>query len=157
MTSSANASNLMGHAHLEPSGDVVAGSYGTWRLRYTTGAQGVAASGRIRIFTDSDTDWADPQVKDPAAADYLSVETPPGVGVNIVVQRAGNLLLQLRGRALEPGEVVIITYGDQSGGGPGSRAQTFAEQRRYFYVAVDKLGNGAFETIPDAPVCYHRR
>ncbi|MDQ3699462.1 MAG: DUF3604 domain-containing protein, partial [Chloroflexota bacterium] len=41
---------------------------------------------------------------------------------------------------MAPGERLVLTYGDRSGGGPGSRAQTFQEARRYFWVDVDTSG-----------------
>ena len=44
-----------------------------------------------------------------------------------------------------------MTYGDRSGGGPGSRAQTFLETKRYFWVAVDAAGDGSFTTLANSP------
>ena len=44
-----------------------------------------------------------------------------------------------------------MTYGDRSGGGPGSRAQTFLETKRYFWVAVDAAGDGSFMTLTNSP------
>ena len=64
--SNANIHQLYGEVHLEPRDDVVAGSYGTWTLTYTAGEKGVATGGRIRIYTDADSDRATPQMDDPA-------------------------------------------------------------------------------------------
>ena len=61
---------LYGEVHLEPRDKVVAGSYGTWTLTYIAGKKGIAPGGRIRIYTDSDSDRATPQMDDPAGADY---------------------------------------------------------------------------------------
>ncbi len=52
-------------------------------------------------------------------------------------------MLVVTGRPLQPGEELSVTYGDRSGGGPGSRAQTFAEARRYFWVDVGREGRRA--------------
>ena len=140
-----------GAATIEPAGRVIAGAYGTWRLRYTVGASGIAEGGAIRVSTDSDTDWGIPQVADPSQADYLTVQAPAGAGVAVLVEEIKSLLLRVQGRALRPGETVAVTYGDRSGGGPGSRAQTFLEEKRYFRVAVDASGDGLFSPVPNAP------
>lgn len=140
-----------GAATIEPAGRVIAGAYGTWRLRYTVGASGIAEGGAVRVSTDSDTDWGIPQVADPSQADYLTVQAPAGAGVAVLVEEIKSLLLRVQGRGLRPGETVAVTYGDRSGGGPGSRAQTFLEEKRYFRVAVDAGGDGQFSPLPNAP------
>ncbi|MBI3971240.1 MAG: DUF3604 domain-containing protein [Chloroflexi bacterium] len=141
----------MGRASIDPAGDVIAGSYGTWRLTYVAGAEGVAPGGRLRIHTDSDTDWGVPQFDDPAGAEYMTFQAPAGVRVTALVQSVTALLLVVQGRALRPDEQIVVTYGDRSGGGPGSRAQTFREARRYFWVDVDAGGTGTFVMLPDSP------
>ena len=141
---------LYGSATLHPTTDVVAGSYGTWTVTYTAGEKGVAPGGTIRIYTDADSDRATPQVDDPAGADYLTVDAPKEARVGVLVQSMMSLLLTVNGRALAPGERVCVVYGDTSGGGPGFRAQTFAEARHYFWVGVD-AGDSEVITLPDPP------
>ena len=141
---------LYGSATLHPTTDVVAGSYGTWTVTYTAGEKGVAPGGTIRIYTDADSDRATPQVDDPAGADYLTVDAPKEARVGVLVQSMMSLLLTVNGRALAPGERVSVVYGDTSAGGPGFRAQTFAEARHYFWVGVD-AGDGEVITLPDPP------
>ena len=140
-----------GTASVDPTAPVVAGAYGTWKLRYTVGARGIAPGGAIQISTDSDTDWGIPQVADPACAEYMTVEAPPAARLDILVEDIKSLRLRVRGRALRPGETVTVTYGDRSGGGPGSRAQTFLEAKRYFWVGIDATGDGDFTTLSDSP------
>ena len=140
-----------GLATLDPDGEIVAGSYGTWKLSYTAGSEGVAPGGSIRVDTDSDTDWAIPQFQDPAGADYMTVEAPAKVHVGVLNQSVTSLVLLVHGCGLMSGEKVILVYGDHSGGGPGSRAQTFVEAKRYFRVAVDTNGSGAYTELTDSP------
>ena len=140
-----------GTAALEPASQAIAGAYGTWRLAYTVGASGIAVGGAIRIFTESDTDWGMPQVTDPSQAEYMTADGPPGVFLDVLVEEIKSIRLRVRGRALKAGETVVVTYGSQAGGGPGSRAQTFLEAKRYFWVAVDVAGDGAFTTLDDSP------
>ncbi len=140
-----------GRVLLDPAGDVTAGSYTTQRLTYIVGERGIASGGRIRVFTECDTDWAYPQFHDPAAADYMTVQAPQDTRVSIMVEQVTSVLLVVHGRALKPGERLVLTYGDRSGGGPGTRAQTFQEAKRYFWVAVDAEGDGTFVTLAEPP------
>ena len=140
-----------GTASLEPAGCAIAGAYGTWQLCYTVGAGGIAAGGAIRIYTESDTDWAVPQLADPTQAEFMTVDAPPGVLLDVLVEEIKSVRLRVRGRSLRQGETVAVTYGDRSGGGPGSRAQTFLEATRYFWVAVDATGDDYFTTLANSP------
>ncbi|HWU38279.1 MAG TPA: hypothetical protein VN203_11595, partial [Candidatus Acidoferrum sp.] len=148
---SSHASAGLGRAWIEPSGPVVAGSYGTWRLVYTVGDQGVASGGAIRIDTDSDSDWGWPQLDDPSAPEYLTLAAPEGAEVALRLGDHLSLTLLVTGRPISEGERIIITYGDTSGGGPGSRAQTFQEDRRRFWIEVDRDGTGSFAPLSNPP------
>lgn len=150
MTDSFNGNN-MGTATITPAEPVVAGSMGTWRLTLQAGARGIAAGGGVRVGTDSDTDWAIPQFIDPTAADYMTAEAPAGVRVNLQTLSVKTVQAILRGNGLQPGESVTLIYGDRSGGGPGSRAQTFFEPRRYFRVSVDVDGSGQWTPLDEPP------
>ena len=146
-----------GQVFLDPAGEVVAGSYTTQRLTYLVGERGIASGGRIRVFTECDTDWAYPQFHDPAAADYMTVQAPQDTCVSIMVEQVTSVLLVAHGRALKPGERLVLTYGDRSGGGPGTRAQTFLEAKRYFWVAVDAEGRRHVRHAGRAALAVHRR
>ena len=149
--SNADIHQLYGEVRLEPRDEVVAGSYGTWTLTYTAGKKGIATGGRIRIYTDSDSDRATPQMDDPAGADYLTIEAPQAARIGVLVQSVLSVMLVVNGRALEPGEQVAMTYGDRSESGPGFRSQTFQEARHYFWVDVDTAGDGNSVTLPEPP------
>lgn len=148
---SSHASAEIGRARIDPKDPVVAGSYGTWRLLYTVGARGIASGGAIKIDTDSDSDWGWPQAEDPSAPEYLTLTVPEGAEVALRLRDHLSLLLLVTGRPLTPGEQIVLTYGDRSGGGAGSRAQTFREDRRRFWVEVDADGTGSFTSLPDPP------
>ena len=145
------SSGTIARAYITPDEDVVAGSYGTWQLTCEVGSEGLPAGARIRIHTDSDTDWAIPQFDTPGGPDYMTVRAPEEVYVTALTQGFRSLLLTVKGRGLTPGEKVVLTFGDRSGGGPGTRAQTFAERRRYFAVDVDASGDGRFIPLADPP------
>ena len=142
---------LYGEVCLEPRDEVAAGSYGTWTLTYTAGEKGVATGGRIRIYTDADSDRATPQMDNSAGADYLTIEAPQAARIGVLVQSVLSVMLVVNGRALQPGEQVAVTYGDRREGGQGFRSQTFQEARHYFWVDVDTAGDENVVTLPEPP------
>ena len=146
-----NLKELYGTVTIDPDTDVIAGSYGTWRITYTVGSEGIATGGHIRLHTDSDTDWAIPQFGDAAAADYATLQAPQGSSVAIVTQGYRGMLLTVLGRGLRQGEQVVLTLGDRSGGGRGSRAQTFLEAERFFLVSVAPMADDKYVDLPDPP------
>ena len=139
-----------GTVTLDPDGDVAAGSHGTWRVTYTAGSRGVAAGGRIRIYTDSDTDRGICQLDDPAAPDYTTLGAPRPAQAVILVQKY-DVVVAMGGEGLKPGKQVTVTYGDRSGGGPGFRSQTFLEAQHYFWVDVSAERHAGPISLPDPP------
>ena len=116
--SAAETHEHYGTATLEPAGCAIAGAYGSWRLCYTVGARGIATGGAIRIYTESDTDWGIPQLTNPSQAEYMTVAAPSDAGLDVLVEDIKSIKLRVQGRDLRAGESVVVTYGDQAGGGP---------------------------------------
>jgi hypothetical protein len=141
----------LGSATISPSNDVVAGALGTWRLTFSVGGSGLASGGRIRVHTDTDTDWGVPQFVDATADDYATLQRPRGSSLHVLIEGHRSLLIVNDGRALELGEEIVVTLGDRSWGSGGSRAQTFQEENHYFLFAVDLTGDGTFTELPDPP------
>ena len=129
-----------GVATIEPTQPIIAGQYGTWRLTYTCGDEGLPVGTCLHIYTDSDTDWEMPQFLDPSAADYMTLETPDGVDAMAKAVSLKKLVVVLGGRALKNGEKLTVVFGDLGDGNPGTRAQTFIDQRRYFWIDVELPG-----------------
>ena len=146
-----DADPSLGSARMVQSEPVVAGEFGTWQLVYTVGSAGLATGGAVRIVTDSDTDWGWPQVDDPSGPEYMTATRPPDAEVALLIPEHITVVVINTGRALAQGETVTITYGDRSGGGPGSRSQTFLEAQRYFWFEVDATGSGSFGYLPERP------
>jgi len=140
-----------GSARLVDAGPVVAGEFGTWKLVFTAGVRGLSTGGGLRISTDSDSDWGWPQFAEPGEAEYTTAVGPLDSSFSLTSGDHLTLAVTVVGRPIKAGEEIVITYGDRIGGGPGSRAQTFLEQRRYFWIEVDCEGDGNFVSIPGAP------
>ena len=145
------STNGFGTAELDPVDDVIAGSRGTWRLTYTAGQSGIQPGGRIRIYCDSDTDRALPQFGDPSGPEYTTITAPDGVQVDALVQPFKTLVLTVHGAPLNPGDCIVILYGDTSGGGPGYRSQTFLEDRHTYDVSVALTAEDTFHPLSHSP------
>ena len=147
-------SHPYGQAHLLPATPITAGKRGSWQLTYRAGSHGIAIGGSIRVVTDSDTDWGDPQFVDPQAEEYTTITTSSSSIFATVIEGGylqRTLTISIHQAPLLDGEEIVIRYGDQTQGSPGSRAQTFAEQKRYFKVSVDISGTGTYHDLSNIP------
>ena len=150
------ATNL-GTATVDPSGPAVVGSFGTWRITYRPGAEGLPAGGAFGIAWIWPSDWGEPQFADPSGAEYATARASNGSPVELTFSRDGYVdpyhkLLLARVRAgLRPGDELVLTVGDTSGGGPGSRVQTFRETRHHFTPVVDADGSGRLTPLAEWP------
>jgi len=137
---------------VEPASPVIAGSFGTWTLRFQAADDGLPAGATIRVGTDTDTDWGVPQFDDPPAAEYATVSAPDGIDVAARTVGVKGFQIEIGSTGLPGGGEIAVVIGDTSGGGPGSRAQTFREQRRAFAVTIQRDGSDQIETVTDTPV-----
>lgn len=151
-------SRMYGAARLDPQDAVVAGSYGTWRLTYTVGEYAFDDGGTLKIAWRFATDWGFPQTGDPTAPDYLTVATTGPASLSARFDTKGGvrpwrkcLLIDVFDDGLHPGDEIIVTYGDTSGGSPGARAQTFCEHTFEFRVLVNPIATGEFTRLPTSP------
>ena len=142
---------LHGSASFSPGEPVVAGSMGTWRIRYRVGKYGIDDGGRIRVVRRFVSDWGTPQTERPDQADFLTVSTTGHARVAAscdphahVRPWQKSITVSVTDGCLREGETVTLVLGDTSAGGPGSRAQTFCEPRFEFKVLVDCFGTGSF-------------
>ena len=147
-------SHPYGQAHLLPATPITAGKRGSWQLTYRAGSHGIAIGGSIKVVTDSDTDWGDPQFDDPQSEEYTTITTSSSSILATVIEGGylqRTLTIFIHQNPLLESEEIVIHYGDQTQGGPGSRAQTFAEKKRYFKVSVDISGTGTYLDLSNTP------
>lgn len=127
---------------------VVAGDHVVVELQYTAGSHGLVPGGTVTIDTESDSDWAKPQLANPDANDYLSVRPPDGCSVSVHAPDHKTTVITLQSGEISEGESIVVTLG----GGGGLRAQTFLEEKHYFRCKVDPTGTGAPVAIESAIV-----
>lgn len=148
----------IGSANIEPRDPVVAGTFGSWKIRYVAGEFGLDDSGHLRITERQVGDWERPQFDRPSESGYMTASTNSGATLEMAWFETLNtrpfrktLVVTVSGGGLHPGEWVEVTYGDTSGGGPGRRAQTFREPQSEFHVLADPFGANRFFPVADQP------
>ena len=148
---------LHGSASFSPGEPVVAGSMGTWRIRYRVGKYGIDDGGRIRVVRRFVSDWGTPQTDRPREADFLTVSTSGSARVSVSCDPQAHvrpwqksMTVSVNDGHLREGDTVTLVVGDTSAGGPGSRAQTFCEPRFEFKVLADCFGTGSFVDLEPA-------
>lgn len=152
---------FIGRAWITPDGPVVAGALGTWTITYEVGAYGYDERARIKIASRFASDWGKPQFGQPAAAEYTTVrlESRGDTAVaTLAWEPRGQvrpwfkcLVVSIADGSLYPGDRVHVTLGDRSGGGPGSRAQTFRERGCEFRIFVDPFGTELYTALDPSP------
>jgi uncharacterized protein DUF3604 len=152
---------FIGRAWITPDAPVVAGAWGTWTLTYEVGAYGYDERARVKIASRFASDWGKPQFTDPRAAEYTTVrlETKCETAVaSLAFEPRGQvrpwfkcLVASVADGSLYPGDRIHITVGDRSGGGPGSRAQTFRERGCEFRFFVDPFGTELYVHLEASP------
>lgn len=148
-----------GKVHLDPDGDIVAGSFGTWRLAYTVGRYGIDNGGRLKVAFRLSSDWGRFQFTDPAADNYVTVTTNGDAKVAVSWEPKGYLrpyfgtiTMRVYDGSLKEGDQVVVTLGDRLGGSRGTQAQTFIESELQFKFVVESFETGVFVELPSSPV-----
>jgi hypothetical protein len=152
----------VGRAWFTPDSPIVAGQYGTWTFTYEVGAYGYDERARLKIASRFASDWGRPQFADPRGANYTTVrlETKCETAVaSLAWEPRGQvrpwfkcLVASVADGSLYPGDRIHITLGDTSGGGPGSRAQTFREKGCEWRFFVDPFGTELYEPLAGSPM-----
>jgi hypothetical protein len=152
----------VGRAWFTPDRPIVAGEHGTWTFTYEVGAYGYDERARLKIASRFASDWGRPQFTDARGANYTTIrlETKCATAVaSLAFEPRGQvrpwfkcLVASVADGSLYPGDRIHITLGDTSGGGPGSRAQTFREKGCEWRFFVDPFGTELYEPLRGSPV-----
>src|SRR5499426_2196308 len=151
----------VGRAWITPADPVVAGQLGTWTITYEVGAYGYDEFARLKIASRFASDWGTPQFSDPAAVNYTTVRLEsrcPTTVAHLAWEPRGHvrpwfkcLVVSIREGSLYPEDKIHVTIGDRSGGGPGSRAQTFREKGCELRLLVDPFGTELYSVLVPSP------
>lgn len=149
----------VGVAWIEPTTDIVAGSFFTRRIIFQVGKYGVDEGSRLLICKRLSCDMELPQFDDPTASGYVTAScSNPNVTLSLSYQETcylddwrSGIAVRVAKEFLCAGDFVEVVLGDTSGGGPGIRAQTFPEIRHTFKVAVDTFNRNHFYELKENP------
>lgn len=151
--------DLYGWAEIDPKGDVVAGSTGTWRIIYHLGRYGVDDGGVIKIAWRDVSDWEFPQFSNPQASGYSTVSTSGLASLRATFEKQRYVrpwrlcvTIDVFDDSLSEGDTVVVTLGERSCGSPGIRAQTFCKDEFEFRVAVDWCGTWVYTEVASPKV-----
>ena len=153
------APELAGSATIEPGGAIEAGSWATFTLVYTAGFYGIDDSGSIKVVSRFASDQTNPQFDDPGAPGYTTVTASNNAKLELRYDPKGNvrpwdrtLYIKIVNGFMKEGDTITIVYGEQSGGSPGMRLQTFCEDTFEFRVLVDAIATYTYVPVPDQPI-----
>jgi len=159
----------IGSIVLQPSGPIVAGSRGAWKLIYTVGPSGIQVGGGLRIFPPHRgmTFWELGKVTAETSRPLATceVQTFNDAPYSFHHSQPPHIQVTVFGKPLIEGDQVTITIGERGGYSRGyfrrARATDHAYDDYAFEVYVDVLGNGArplemvvkqsWVELPDAP------
>lgn len=145
---------------------LVAGSWNEIVLDYEVGASGIADGAWFKATFKFYSDWALFQTADPRGANYLSAEYQAGPlvkgqspatvqSLKVRFDQKGHerpfqkaVIVDVVDGYLNAGDHIIIRLGDRRMGGPGTRIQTFVEDKFRFRCYVDPLGTSRFVAVP---------
>jgi hypothetical protein len=147
----------MGTAVLTPAGPFVGGSYAELTIVYTAGKFGIDDTGMLKISWRTTSDMGKPQFKEPAAANYTTVEASNGAELEFWFDRlnirpwANTLLIRVGRGFMREGDTITVRFGDRRKGSPGYRLQTNCEERFELKTCVDAFATYEFVEVPAQP------
>src|SRR5258706_2998887 len=145
---------------------LVAGSWNEIVLDYEVGASGIADRAWFKATFKFYSDWALFQTADPQGANYVSADYQAGAlvegqspaavqSLKVRFDQKGHerpfqkaIIVDTVDGDLNAGDHIIVRLGDRRMGGPGTRVQTFAEDKFRFRCYVDPLGTSRFVAVP---------
>jgi hypothetical protein len=148
----------MGSATLTVPPSVEAGSFQSIELVYTAGYFGIDDTGSIKVVQRFASDMGRPQLDDPKAANYTTVEASNGAVLDVRYDPKMNirpwdktLMIRVVRGFLNEGDTITVRFGDRRQGSPGMRMQTFVEPTFEFRVLVDAFATYNYVELPRQP------
>jgi hypothetical protein len=148
----------MGRAVIDPAGAFEAGAFQSFMLTYTAGYYGIDDTGSLKVVQRFASDMGKPQLDDPRAANYVTVEASNGAvlachyhGKQNIRPWDKTLYIQVVRGFLREGDRITVRFGDPRRGSPGMRLQTFCEDTFEFKVLVDAFATYDYVELPDSP------
>ncbi len=145
-------------------GPFEAGGIGTITQSYVVGTRPIQTGGAIMVARHFMTSFGTWQVRDPAAANYISISssnekvsfvasTTPLRGMHGGFRSSRpTLIFKVASGTLVEGDRITIHYGDTSGGSPGMTMPTFSSDRMPLPLYVAFRDGGHYFSLPIQPI-----
>lgn len=153
------AQTLAGTVTISPEVPAQAGSWQSYEIIYTAGKFGIDDSGSLKLCFRFASDMTKPQLSDPGAPGYTTVEASNGAVLDARFDMKLNvrpwdrtLLVKVVNGYLREGDTLTIRLGDNRRGSPGVRMQTFAEPFFGFRMLVDPIACYLYTPLAQQPI-----
>jgi hypothetical protein len=147
-----------GRVNIEPKDAIIASSMCSWTLTYVVGKYGIDDGGSLIVVRKNLCDRETPQFDNSLASGYISASTSGNAKLRLSFDNryfyrpwSGALVIYVYDGFLKEGDSVTIIFGDQSRGGPGTRAQTFQEKEHIFKFLVDPFRSRVYYEVASPP------
>ncbi len=143
-------SDGQGTATLAPADPVLAGSFGSWTIRFTAGPAGIAPGGALVLQVSPFWGWSDPQPFEPELPGFTTADTS-AVGTRLAPEPCGEgcLRIGVEGGALPARGEIRVRYGGEGAG--AAQVDRFAESEEEFFLRVDGDGDGVAAPLASHP------
>jgi len=129
--------------------EVRVGGHYRFRMVYEAGIEGIAEGGYLFFQGSAFWGWDPPQIGDPEAPGYTTVESgSPEVELSVEMWELDLMAIRIGGRAMRAGERIEVIYG---AGEARTRVDRFAEREARIWFAVDGDGDGERSPIASSP------
>lgn len=148
----------LGSFSVTPSGAFEVASFETFVLAVKVGSLGMDDKGSVRFVFHGAKDYSTPQIRDPREPGYVTARSSAGTPVEVawspfLHERPwfNTLEAHLVQGGLSPGDEILVTLGDRSGGSPGFRLQTYCQDGFRFRALVNPFSSQQFFELPETP------
>ncbi len=144
-----------GEAIVVPSDDVVVNTYGTWKIVYTVGKEGIAIGGGIAVHISPFWGWTPPQNSNQDYPGYTTVSTSNDKAeLDVLTGYPHYIIARIKNAPLSYKQTITVIYGDTGGGTHPfgkARCDKYAEDGEEFFIKVDGDGDSHFYPIEHQP------
>jgi hypothetical protein len=144
-----------GTAVVTPGSAVEVNSWGSWKIIYTVGEEGIAAGGGIAVHISPYWGWTAPQNSNQDYPGYTTVSTSNAKAtLDVLTGSPHYIVIRTKEVPLTHKQSITVIYGDtDEGTHPLGKAKCdkYAEDGEDFFIKADVDGDGHFYPIENQP------
>ena len=139
--------------------EFIAGSHIQLTIKIQIGTYGVDDGGHIKIAWPVSNSFGIPQFDDKTGENYTTISFTGEAKYEVKYESNGYIrpfmpciTIKIFDGYLIENDTLTVTFGDQSHGSPGYKAQTYVESNIEFKVLFDPFGANYYQRLPDSPM-----